>query len=161
MAGRRKRSVGRAHGLAARAVSGGGCAIRGSVRLTGELAAQRVRLVGADARTPKLALLLAEALPEPEPLRPRVFPAAVAEVTLFTAPVTVPARPTLPFADPLCELTERLAEPLADPLTRPLTLLVIEAGPCHTIDRVADVADVVQRAAERASAAQRSADACR
>ena len=48
--------------------------------------------------TPKLAFLLAEAPPEPDPLRPRLFPAAVAEVTLFTAPLTVPARPTPPLA---------------------------------------------------------------
>src|SRR4051812_23840621 len=82
--------------------------------------------------TPKLAFLLAEALPEPAPFRPRLLPAAVAEVTLFAAPVIVPARPTLPLADPLCELTERLAEPVADPLTRPLTLLVIDAGPPAT-----------------------------
>src|SRR5438105_3052799 len=82
--------------------------------------------------TPKLAFLLAEAPPEPDPLRPRLFPAAVAEVTLFTAPLTVPARPTPPLADPLCELTEWLAEPVADPLTRPLTLLVIDAGPPAT-----------------------------
>src|SRR5438309_1007855 len=82
--------------------------------------------------TPKLAFLLAEALPAPEPLRAKLFPAAVAEVTLFIALVTVPARPTLPLAAPLCELTERLAEPVADPLTRPLTLLVIDAGPPAT-----------------------------
>src|SRR5947209_9066451 len=86
--------------------------------------------------TPKLAFLLADALPEAEPLPPSVLPAAVADVTELTAPVTVPARPTLPLAEPLCRSTEPLADPLAEPFASPLTLLVIDAGAPSAPERV-------------------------
>src|SRR5205823_818227 len=86
--------------------------------------------------TPTLAFLLAEALPDAEPLVSSVLPAAAAELTELTAPVMVPARPTLPFAEPLCRFTEPLAVPLAEPVARPLTLLVIEAGPFRVPETV-------------------------
>jgi hypothetical protein len=79
--------------------------------------------------TPKPAFLLADALPEAEPLPARLVPASAADVAPFTAPVTVPARPTLPLAEPFLALTEWLAEPFAEPEPTALTLLAIDAGP--------------------------------
>src|SRR5690348_315333 len=80
-------------------------------------------------------LALVEALPEPEPvaeaelLPPRFVPASVPDVAWFIAPVTVPARPTLPLAERFRRSTEPLALPFADPEPTALTLLAIEPAP--------------------------------
>jgi len=68
----------------------------------------------------KPAFLLADAPPEAEPLPLRLVPAIAAEVAPLTAPVTVPARPTLPLAVPFRRSTEPLAEPFAAPDQRRL-----------------------------------------
>ena len=70
---------------------------------------------------PKLAFLLAEALPEPEPARLAAWPSPLAEETPLAAPEIVPASPTSPLAEPLRVSTER------DEATLPVT----EIGRAH------------------------------